>query len=908
MFIWQFRTIWTALGYLRFAKNGDNFLGRGKYAGKLGSLLARISQSLGKRGVYMFENGLQYVRADFHLHTRKDKEFKYSGESNSFIKEYISALKDADIKIGVITNHNKFDSDEFSAIRKAANKQNIFVLPGVELSVKEGANGVHTLIVFNPNEWLEHNNNHIQTFLTSAFATIDNPDNSNSKCLWDLRQTLKKLEEYGRDYFIIFAHVDNKSGLFHECEGGLLKSLSGLAPFRKRVLGLQKSKCHANREKFQQYFGYVPALVQGSDPKCIADVGKGDITYLKLGEFSYSAVKFALQDYKNRVSVSIPKLRHGYIESISFQGGKFTGQTITFSNQLNTLIGIRGSGKSSVLEAVRYGLGLEGQTDRDYKESLIKNVLGSGGKVSLKIVDKYSKGYVVSRILGETPKICNEYGENLNISTFGLLDGIQYFGQKDLASSADNQNGLIEKIVSCKITKSEKLDRCVDSLIDVAKHLLEVRKIPSQIQETTIKHAELKHKLSIFREKGIADKLKKQGGYTTDATKVEAVIHRVNQILVDIKAAVPQGDTLLDFSNMQFSDFNRDVFDQILKILGSIQTSLNQIGVSLKEIEKERNKLEDSLFLLNKRISEMADEFAEIKREINDETLDVDSFVRLTKDLEKSQEELKQLNSKLMAKRKLESAFSKAVRDRNDALLSTYEAYKSEIEGLNKNQNQLRIEIEFKGEKEKFKSQMKSDFKGTGITDNKYQEICTKFSDYVSIVEDWLINDGNKLKAIVSASEYAKLEEKFRIQYEDLLRYQVRNKVEIYYHDKLLRKHSLGQRASALVLFLLKQDNNDIIIIDQPEDDLDNKVIYEEVIKAIVDKKSGMQFIFATHNANIPVLGDAERVLVTEYAEDKIDVNQGNIDLAKTHEQIVNIMEGGKEAFDKRQLIYTSWY
>ena len=69
-----------------------------------------------------------------------------------------------------------------------------------------------------------------------------------------------------------------------------------------------------------------------------------------------------------------------------------------------------------------------------------------------------------------------------------------------------------------------------------------------------------------------------------------------------------------------------------------------------------------------------------------------------------------------------------------------------------------------------------------------------------------------------------------------------------------------------------------------------------------------MQFIFATHNANIPVLGDAERVLVTEYAEDKIDVNQGNIDLAKTHEQIVNIMEGGKEAFDKRQLIYTSWY
>ena len=69
-----------------------------------------------------------------------------------------------------------------------------------------------------------------------------------------------------------------------------------------------------------------------------------------------------------------------------------------------------------------------------------------------------------------------------------------------------------------------------------------------------------------------------------------------------------------------------------------------------------------------------------------------------------------------------------------------------------------------------------------------------------------------------------------------------------------------------------------------------------------------MQFIFATHNANIPVLGDSERVLVVEYQETKIDVVQGNIDLNSTHKQIVDIMEGGKAAFDKRQLIYASWH
>ena len=144
-------------------------------------------------------------------------------------------------------------------------------------------------------------------------------------------------------------------------------------------------------------------------------------------------------------------------------------------------------------------------------------------------------------------------------------------------------------------------------------------------------------------------------------------------------------------------------------------------------------------------------------------------------------------------------------------------------------------------------------------------------------------------------------------QYPELLQKQVQNKVQIYYHGKLLRHHSIGQRASALILFILMQSNNDIILIDQPEDDLDNKIIYDEVITAIVKKKQDMQFIFATHNANIPVLGDAERIFVVEYQDTKIDISQGNIDLQSTHKHIVDIMEGGKDAFDKRQLIYTSW-
>ncbi|MBA7533859.1 hypothetical protein ES705_26105 [subsurface metagenome] len=68
-----------------------------------------------------------------------------------------------------------------------------------------------------------------------------------------------------------------------------------------------------------------------------------------------------------------------------------------------------------------------------------------------------------------------------------------------------------------------------------------------------------------------------------------------------------------------------------------------------------------------------------------------------------------------------------------------------------------------------------------------------------------------------------------------------------------------------------------------------------------------MQFIFATHNANIPVLGDSEKILACSYSEEKIDVHSGTVDNKATQQEIVNIMEGGKEAFKRRKDIYNIW-
>ncbi|WOC53208.1 hypothetical protein BPO_p0125 (plasmid) [Bergeyella porcorum] len=88
---------------------------------------------------------------------------------------------------------------------------------------------------------------------------------------------------------------------------------------------------------------------------------------------------------------------------------------------------------------------------------------------------------------------------------------------------------------------------------------------------------------------------------------------------------------------------------------------------------------------------------------------------------------------------------------------------------------------------------------------------------------------------------------------------------------------------------------------------MDNQTIYDEVIKEIKKMKGDMQFIFATHNANIPVLGDSEKVIVCSFDDKKMNVHSGTIDNTTTQKNIVDIMEGGNEAFNRRKNIYGMW-
>ena len=123
---------------------------------------------------------------------------------------------------------------------------------------------------------------------------------------------------------------------------------------------------------------------------------------------------------------------------------------------------------------------------------------------------------------------------------------------------------------------------------------------------------------------------------------------------------------------------------------------------------------------------------------------------------------------------------------------------------------------------------------------------------------------------------------------------------------KNLSNLSKGQKATALLLLLLT-DTTSPLIIDQPEDNLDNQFVYKGIVPRLRDLKGTRQVILSTHNANLPVLGDAELVIALNATDGHGVVARGgigSIDDASVRGLAGDLLEGGREAFDARRHLY----
>jgi predicted ATPase len=877
--------------------------------------------------IKLFETGSKWLRADFHLHTRADKEFIYTKDENDFISDYIQGLKKADIRLGVITNHNKFNLGEFKALRKAAHKEEICLLPGVELSVNEGSSGVHVLVVFNPDEWIKSDSDLIDPFISSMFPgkTKFEYENENANSDKNLIDTIEELNKRNLDYFIVFAHVEENKGLWKEVKGAKLNPFfteERYALLKEKCLGFQKVRTHDVAErpcrlKIQGWLGnWYPAEIEGSDCKKIEDIGKGKTTYLKLGSFNFEAVKHALLNYKSRVRDSIPEVKHSYIQKINFTEGvgSLSSQIINFSAALNTLIGIRGSGKSSLIEVLRYALDLPaGDSDKKYKNDLIERALGSSGKLILNLIDCHNQEYEIHKIKDQSSDI---YLNGTKISGISIKDTIIrnpiYFGQKDL-TGLSSENTLIEKFLEKELRdirlkinqKSDEVKAYLDKLSKRSKAEEAYNEQLSIITNTT-------HRLEPYKKYNLEDKLNESLELDKDLDYIEKSKSVTEDFINKFNEFLNTYAGILENFPKRESKQNKDLISESINKNQEFKEILGSLKIYLEKAEKLKEDFMNLSNTLRARKESAKEPFADRERNLALEienssikNISIDDFKKFTDELRKAQGIADELSKVLNDEKKLSEAFENSLDELENLWLEEYNLAKTKLKELCEDTKSISIECEFQNNKEAFLSFIKQIFSGSGKQPSTYKRISDEFKNFIEMYRTLKNNFEDKKSVFGSNPEVFR--ELFNEKIKELITYQTPNKYFINYHGKNLLHHSLGQRASALIIFILTRGGHDLIMIDQPEDDLDNQTIYEDVIKLIREIKPQVQFILATHNPNIPVLADAELVQVCSFINEKIEVSSGSIDEPDIQKQIINIMEGGKEAFERRKEIYKKW-
>jgi chromosome segregation protein len=863
-----------------------------------------------------FERGAEWVRADFHLHTIKDpgpsRAFRaeYAGRENDFAKEWIARLTTEKIRVAVVTNHNFFDREEYKVLRKQGVREGILVLPGVELGVKEGGGGTHTLIVFNPDGWVfnEQNDDRIKRFIDSQFVGVPN---EGSRTQDDLCGCLEALDAFGHDYFVVFAHVQSDNGLFEEIEGSNLAHVIGGCGkrWRERVLGLQKVKQKdVLRARWPDSVPW-PALVEGSDPKVMSEVGFGERRcFLKIGELTFDSVKFALHDWRQRVSSEMtPVERRPRLHRIAFKGGLLNGQSFGLSDQLSCLIGSRGSGKSSVIECLRYGLGLEsGESDLKYKNGLVSAMLANGGELSVTGVSADGFLFEIRRPLGYDPVVRLE-GKDTRLRPSDILPGQLYFGQKDLGHRHPGfEDDLFVKLVGLR-NADERADEetriaAVRQAVDGWRSVL---RASEKEQEYSQEEERLRHQLAVYRERGVEKHLVRLTTFDADKRNLAEFLERLQTLRLRLdRGADDWDDVANDWPILK---------SEVLEVqAGKVNSSKNEFegvradhAAALRRMDALLVSVHGVLSEVMEKERQLQEEFAALQREIDAPGLNLEEF-RARKS---RHEQLVKLLKAAENRSEMAAQALAQVEHSARALHDLWrEWHRQEFQKLEAKAGALpdsiRLSIEFEANREELRSFLKSQFAGSGFRSTSIDRLVEEFPNGFTLFQ----RRAEIEKVLAGGTDSTKCHSLLLENLAEILTFRVPDQRTILFNGVPIQDLSLGQRATALLQLLMSLEDHPIFLLDQPEDDLDNETIFRHVVEPLLERKSHSQFIIATHNPNIPVLGDAEIVHAChEQDKGRYDHTSGSLDSSATRDAIVSIMEGGAQAFEQRQKIYSQW-
>ena len=620
---------------------------------------------------------------------------------------------------------------------------------------------------------------------------------------------------------------------------------------------------------------------------------------------------------------------HHRILSLEVTGGFLDGTKLDFSDGLNCIIGGRGTGKTTVLEFIRYILGMmpDANDDRPRAKALEGHVRGNlgSGTIRLDVETRHGTRYRAERPWGDDVQVLDSDGDSVPVS----LD-------RDLVFKADiySQNE-IEQIATNPRFQLSLIDKFAEEAIREAS--VEIRKAKRAIQHSATDLRHLDHRIAELEDvvpeievvaKRLLDMQVVEGAdaqLINTAHAHKALRSRETEAVADIRRVVQAtAKEFAHFANSVSEDCANAMSDGYLRgpnsgLFKEMEAAVEGfVGVFREAVPKIEGRCISLVSLLDDVASRLAaahakqeQQYREIVARSTEEQQRAAERAKLQQrhlELVKVQQELealrqkrrtletshRQMNTRLSELRDRRFGLRKGVAGRLSAALCPT----------------IRVSITQSGDRSGYDALLKDMLKGSGF---QYNRIVARIVDSVSPEE---------LARIVRKGDAARLAEDGGIA-EDLARRVISHlqdsedtsKLEtIDLEDEPLIELkdgadfknsadlSTGQRCTVVLPILLLESERPLLI-DQPEDNLDNAFVYQTIVTSLREVKAGRQLIFVTHNPNIPVLGEAERVFVFTSDGRRGTVSHvGTVDAVK--DEIEHLLEGGKDAFILRMQKY----
>jgi energy-coupling factor transporter ATP-binding protein EcfA2 len=605
------------------------------------------------------------------------------------------------------------------------------------------------------------------------------------------------------------------------------------------------------------------------------------------------------------------------IRRIQVKEGFLSGLDVEFSSGLNTIIGSRGVGKTALIELIRFCLAADSFTKANAgsADAVALSVLGSG-EVTITL-DNDGSEVIVQRSAGDTQPRTSEF----------LISPI-VFSQTEIESVGLDPAGRLRMIDQFR-TRSEneaKRDAISSEIRSLTSEIKSLKNNIVDLRESCLAIGNIESDLIAARE-AQSQILNSLG----DSGEKESQLGRLNEQLRDVTSRNSVFETTLS----ELSDFERRVESMVAYTPGTLtwptELKKSSIGVKIdnlsklvttsttsirEEIRARDLEIRDLLSKNNIERTTLESKARELREQVESVKKGSGLAARRVSELE---EKAGSLNALKSAAQKYTEKIEMISERRSHLLTQLEKIYEKRFESRQKICSELnerlkptiKVEIERSGSHASYVAEISSALRGSGL---HYNQIAPLIASSVSprelaeMVEtiDWASFAANtglsdaRSQTICNEIYSAGVEDIISVETEDLVTMSLLDGSDYKPTDRL----SVGQRCT-VILSIILEFTEIPIIIDQPEDHLDNAFVAKTLIGAIQARKMSEQLIFSTHNANIPVLAEADTVLHLDSDGNRGFKREiGRIDDEAIVESVTRVMEGGREAFRQRADFY----